>query len=111
MALLECPTRNDLPSFSYLIRLDGVNYTLAYNFNPRMNNGVGKWMLSVGDQLGNIIVAPVPIVATWPLFDRFIDQAIFPGSLLCFDSSGQDLDPGQFALGARCRIFYLEVGS
>lgn len=105
--MLECPTRTDLPAYKYRIKLDGVTYQLAYSFNPRM----GKWFITLGDQLGNTIVGPVPVVATWPLFDRFKEESIPPGTLMCFDSSGQNQDPGQFDLGDRCRIVYLEAGT
>lgn len=107
MAYLECPTRNDLPAFSYTIPLDGTTFTLSYTFNDRMN----KWFLELGDQFGVTIVSAVPIVSSWPLFDRFKGLAIPKGTLFAFDSSGQDLDPARFDLGARVRIFYKEFGT
>lgn len=108
MVLLECATRNDLPTYNYVISLDGVNYNLSYYFNPRMDSGNGKWFLQIADQTGNILVAAVPIVVTWPLLDRFVDQEIPPGMLMGFDTSGQNKDPGQFELGDRVRVLYLE---
>ncbi len=110
MALLEVPTRNDLPAYKYVVQLDGVNYQLAYYFNPRVGL-VGKWFVSLSDQVGNPIVGPVPVVATWPLFDRFKEEAVFPGTLFAFDTSGQNEDPGQFDLGDRVRMLYLEAGT
>lgn len=107
MAYLECPTRNDLPSYDYIISLDGVNYTLTYTFNIRM----GKWFLSLGDQVGNVLVSQVPVVATWPLFDRFKDLTIPPGTVFAYDSSNTNTDPGRFDLGDRVRILYAESGT
>lgn len=109
MAFVEIPTRNDLPAYNYVVRLDGVNYKLSYYFNPRMNNGQGKWFVGLYDQLDNLLVAAVPIVATWPLFDRFKSLGIPPGTIFCFDTSGQNKDPGQFDLGDRCRMIYMEA--
>lgn len=111
MAFLEIPTNPQLPSYQQLVMLDGINYQLTLVFNPRINNGVGKWMLTLADQLGNIIVAAVPVVATWPLFNRLKEAAIPPGTIFCYDSSNQNIDPGQFDLGDRCRLVYLEAGT
>lgn len=111
MAYIEIPTNNEIPAYNQIVKLDEVNYQISLYFNPRMNNGVGKWMITLGDQLGNIICGPVPVVATWPLFNRFKAAAIPPGTIFCFDSSNQNQDPGQFELGDRCRLFYLEAGT
>ena len=53
--IVECPTRNDLPSYNYLIELDGVSYILAFTFNARMSDGAGKWFVSIADQNNNPI--------------------------------------------------------
>lgn len=111
MALLELPTRNDLPAYNYVIKLDGVNYKLDFYFNPRINLGKGQWMVGLYDQQDSLLVAHVAVIATWPLFDRFKDLGIPPGTVFCFDTSGENLDPGQFDLGDRCRIMYLEAGT
>lgn len=107
MAFLECPTRNDLPSYKYVISLDGTNFTLTFTYNIRM----GKWFLNLGDSINTPIVSQVPIVSTWPLFDRFNEEGIPLGTLFAFDSSGQNLDPGRFDLGDRVRMFYAEAGT
>jgi hypothetical protein len=107
MAYLEVPTNNQLPAYKYTVTLDGTSYQLDFQWNDRMS----KWFVSVSDPQGNILEAPVPIVATWPLFDRFKNQSIFPGTLFCLDTSGQNEDPGRFDLGDRCRMVYLEFGT
>lgn len=107
MAILECPTRNDLPSYNYVISLDSVNYMLDFKFNSRMQ----KWFISLSDQFSNQIIAPVPIVSTWGLFDRFVGNSVPAGTLFAFDSSGQNLDPGRYDLGDRVRLFYAEAGT
>lgn len=104
--LLEIPTRNDLPSYTYVISLDGVNFTLRYTFNDRM----GKWFLNLADGLGNDIINQVPIIASMPLFNRFVAAAIPAGTLFPFDTSGQNMDPGRFDLGDRVRMLYAEDG-
>jgi hypothetical protein len=111
MALLEIPTRIDLPSYEQAVKLDGTTYILALYFNARMADGIGKWMITIADQNRNMLIGPVPVVVGWPLFDRFIDLLELPGSVFAFDTSGDDLDPGQFDLGSRVRLYYLEGGS
>jgi hypothetical protein len=111
MALVEIPTRNDLPSYQQQVTLDGTSYIVALYFNPRINNGQGKWFVTLADQNANMLVGPVPVVVSWPLFDRFTDLVDLPGTIFAFDTAGNDEDPGQFELGGRVRLFYLEAGS
>lgn len=103
MALLELPTRTDLPGYRYTVRLDGTDYILGYRFNTRMD----KWLMSVSDVTGALLIADVPLVADWPLIDRFRVPGQPPGSLVAYDTSGQGLDPGRFDLGDRVRMTYL----
>lgn len=111
MAVIEIPTRNDLPSYQQQVTLDGVPYVISLYFNARINNGVGKWFISIADQNSNLLCAPVPVVASWPLFDRFIDQITLPGTLFALDTAGNNEDPGQFDLGSRVRLYYIEDGT
>lgn len=113
MALLEIPTRNDLPTYEMQVQLEGTYYTLQFNFNPRCNNGQGKWQLALADKNRNLLVASVPVAVNWPLFDRFFDQdgGNPPGTFMAFDTSGNGEDPGQFDLGNRVRLFYIESGT
>ena len=111
MALLEIPTRNDLPSYEMSVTLDGTAYILQLYFNPRINEGAGAWMISLSDVNRNLLVAPVPVIVNWPLFDRFIDLTTLPGTLFAFDTSGNNANPGQFDLGNNVRLFYLEEGT
>ena len=108
MAIIEIQTRIDLPAYEQLVKLDGVNYLIALYFNPRINNDEGRWFITLGDKNRNLIVAPVPIVVNWPLFDRFIEFPIPPGTIFAFDTSGQNKDPLQFDLGSRVRLFYAQ---
>lgn len=108
MALLEITTRVDLPAYEQAVKLDGTQYIIALYFNPRIDDNNGKWMITLADQNRNMLVGPVPVVVGWPLFDRFVDLVTLPGTIFAFDTSGQDLDPGQFDLGNRVRLFYLE---
>jgi hypothetical protein len=111
MATLELPTRVGPTPYNYVVKLDGVDYMLDYYFNPRLAGGKGQWMIGLFDAQSNLLVGHVAVVATWPLFNRFKANGVPPGTIFCFDTSGQNKDPGQFDLGDRCRIFYIEAGT
>lgn len=107
MANLILPTDRALPAFSYQVQLDGTTYTLRYTFNDRMN----KWFVGINTELDEVIVAPVPIVAEWPLFNRFQDQRLPPGSIFAYDTSRTNTDPERFDLGERVIMIYREEGT
>lgn len=107
MSLLEIPTRKDLPIYHYTVTLDGTTYQLRYTWNDRMS----KWFVSVSDAGGTALIDNVPLVANWPIIDRFRVLGQPLGSLVVFDSSLQNLDPARFDLGDRVRMFYLEEAS
>lgn len=111
MALLEIPTRNDLPSYEEQVTLDGTPYILQFYFNPRTADGIGKWYVTLADRNRNMLCSPVPVVVNWPLFDRFVEEIDMPGTIFAFDTTGNNTDPAQFDLGNTVRLFYLEGGS
>ena len=104
MANISLPTRQNLPIYSYTIDLDGTTYTLRYRYNSRME----KWFLDFRTETGESIVEGIPIVADWPIFDRFQDDRLPPGILFAFDTSGQAEDPGRYDLGNRVQMIYQE---
>jgi hypothetical protein len=111
MTIIELTTRNDLPAYQYVTALDGTTYQINLVWNSRMDNGNGKWMLSLADAFGNPLIGAVPVIANWPLIKRFVFDGLPPGVLFAFDTSGQDMDPGRFDLGDRVRLFYQQVAS
>jgi len=104
MALLECPTRVDLPCYHYNITLEGTTYTLSFKWNSRM----AKWFVTLGDAAGADILSNIPLVANWPLLARFKMAGKPPGQLVAFDTSLKNLDAGRFDLGNRVRLMYQE---
>lgn len=111
MALLEIPTRNDLPVYEMTVKLDGIQYIIALYFNDRINDGEGRWMITLANQNRKMLVGPVPVIVNQGLFDRFIDLVQLPGTIFAFDTAGNNEDPGQFDLGNRVRLYYLEAGT
>lgn len=111
MALLEIPTRTDLPAYEQQVKLDGVNYIIELYFNPRINDGAGAWQIVLANQNRTMLIGPVPVIVNWPLFDRFVDLTPPAGTIFAYDTSGQNSNPGQFDLGNRVRLLYLEEGT
>lgn len=104
MADLELLTRKDLPAYFYVVTLEGAQYRLDFRYNERM----GKWFLKISDPTGVELMGAVPITASCPLFNRFRRANLPPGTLVAFDSSGKNQDPGRFDLGDRVRLIYQE---
>lgn len=103
--ILQLPLRPTIPSYRYTVILDGVTYTLFYYYNSR----AGKWNMQIGDNRGNLILAGHPIIAGWKIFERFKNEGLPEGTILPFDTSGENLDPGQSELGGRVLMFYEEA--
>lgn len=104
MATVQLPTRINLPAYRYRIELEGNVYVLDYIYNSRM----GKWLVQVEDEEGNVIIAHVPVIVNWPLFDRFQQVTLPPGDIGAYDSANTDTDPGRFDLGGRVKMMYRE---
>jgi len=102
--LLELPTRNDLPAFNYLITLEGQQYQLDFTYNDRM----GKWMISISDTSGNVLVGEVPAVLNINLFGRYGVVGLPPGKMYFYDTSTQNTDPARNDLGERVVLLYDE---
>lgn len=105
MAIIEIPTRTDLPAYNYVVNLDGTSYKLSFTFNERM----GKWFVAIATAIGEQIIDPVPVIATWPIFKRFKDSRLPGGTIFPFDTAGKNEDPGRFDLGDRVRLLYEEA--
>jgi hypothetical protein len=70
---------------------------------------MGKWFIDVRTNIGEPIVEGIPIVADWPILDRFKDSRLPEGNIFAFDTSGQGIDPGRYDLGNRVQMIYEEA--
>lgn len=102
MSYFECPTRVDLPAYSYQVQLDGITFGLAFTYNDRME----KWMLSISDASGNLLVGEVPVQVNYPLFDRYKVAGLPAGTLFAYDTANTNTDPTRYELGDRVRLYY-----
>ena len=102
MTVYECPTFVDLPAYTYSIQLDGTTYQLTYTYNDRMS----RWMISIADNAGNVLVGEVPVIVNYPLFDRYKVAGLPLGTLFAYDTLNTNADPTRYELGDRVRIYY-----
>lgn len=99
---LPAPQSPPLPAFDVTPVLDGVTYTLRFQWNTRDSG----WRLRILDEPGQVILmGDVRLVADWPLYlSRVIRTP--PGLLMVRDTSGLGQDPGLSDLGARHQLWY-----
>jgi hypothetical protein len=107
MATFEIPVRNDgYPSHDIDVELEGSIYNLFFWWNERES----AWYFSLADSDGVDIVSSQKIVADWDLLRLVTDERRPPGSLFAVDTA-EGGDPGQYELGSRVLITYVESSS
>lgn len=93
-------------NYSIEVNLDNENFLFRFLWNPRS----ACWFFDlsrVSD--GRLLLDSKRIaVGTVPL-QQFVGPEWPKGQLYIFDTSGQDLDPGETDLGSRVQIHYLEA--
>ena len=103
----EIPISSDTSFYVQRITLDGVEYDFEITWNDRD----AHFYASLADTDGSIIARQRKVVVNQPMFQRETDSRIFPGILLLVDMSQEDVDPGLFDLGKRCRLTYFDEDS
>lgn len=103
--IVEIPLVSTYPVFEQVQQLDGVSYTLKFNFNARD----GRWYLSVYDVDAEPIVLSIGLVPDMPLLAGYVMEGVPPGELLLLDSGEPKRDPTRSDLGARARLFYADA--
>lgn len=107
--ILELQVLPDEPFHDVTMNLDGVDYTLSFMYNQRID----QWFLSVRDSAGLPIVLGVAIVCDWPLLRAYNDARLPAGTLMC--QSNVDTDKtapglGELGPGRRCALYYATRG-
>lgn len=107
MAILTLPLDEDAPWYSFSTTLEAVTYTFEMAYNTRAK----RWYLSVGDAIGTVLVAGVPILIERDLLAAYRHLPIPPGSFVALDTSGQGQQPtlGSFLLNHI--LYYIETGT
>lgn len=105
MAWIQIPVRSDAPSYSFVIELDGRNYTLRFRFNDRTE----RWTMDVATGEGEDIVCGVPLLTDTNILQRFVDPRMPPGFFLVYDETGSAANPTRDSLGVTTKLLYEEA--
>lgn len=122
--MVEIPLRTDLPHFTVVVELDGLNYRLEFTWNTRES----CWYMHMYDADEALIQSSLKCVVGWLVgFLESVDSRRPPGGFLFHDTSRGDVDPtwtagkdvfffdelrrvpGYGELGDRVRLYYVEV--
>lgn len=104
MAIFELPVRNDLPAYDFQVELDGVLFTLGFNYNAR----AGYWVFDIFDSNDNPLLVGIRLVSGQLLTERFISEGLPLGDFFIFDSSGKNEDPTIDNFGVTCLLMYAD---
>lgn len=108
MSVVALPILNDgTPHYEFECELEGV----TYSFDLAWNDRDGAWYMQIGDGNQNLLCGSLRVVLGKFFTIRYRNAALFPGQLLCVDTSGQNTDPGLLDLGARVQIWYYDSAS
>lgn len=91
-------------AYEYSVDLDGVEYTLKFQYNARE----GFWYLHrLYDRTGNILASGIKLVAGVPLLLGRNDDGLPAGTLIVVDHAGEfKEDPGADNLGTDFFVVY-----
>jgi len=103
--LIAIPVPADSAFVSLRVTLDSAEYVLSLAWNQR----AAKWFFSLADSSESLIISGQKLVANFPLLQPCRHDARCPaGSLIAYDTSGQELDPHYLDLsGEEPRVLIL----
>lgn len=106
MAVIELPTRTDVPHYSFEIELDRRLYSFEFHWNDRG----GGWHFTISDpNTAAVLLAGRRVVVDFPLLSRFRDERLPAGELCAVDTTGEKRGPGIADLGARVKLLYFDA--
>src|SRR5271168_4321272 len=103
-SVLSFPMRNDLTQYSFNITLSGAVFNFQIIFNVRMN----RWTMNINDNLGNTILAGVPVLINRNLYNQYGYLSLPEGPMIAIDNTGQDSQPTQLSFGTQNSMYYVD---
>lgn len=104
MSILIIPTFSD-PSYSQTTTLEGISYTLQFDFNQRAYS----WYMSIADADGVDIYNGVKLVCGFSLLKKCKDPRAPPGVLVIISTAQDQTPPGLYDLlpGGPAQLTYI----
>jgi len=103
----EIPVTIDEGDNTFETELGGVRLRFRFNFNRRL----GRWIMSIADENGDMIVEGRAVVNGIDLIGQYTDSRLPAGSIIALNSdtaTQQGVDAGEFDLGDRVRVYYAQ---
>lgn len=105
MAINIIPITPDVQKFKERVTL-GVNvYGLEFRYNSRM----GRWILDLLDDGDVAIVNGQPLLIGVPLFDEYIGDNAFEGTLFLLNLESDFVEAGETDLGKNVLLLYSDL--
>lgn len=102
LALL--PFASNSPWYTFLVTLAGTQYTLVMRYNTRMD----RWCLDIGDALGNVLVAGLPVLINTDVAGQYRYLEIPQGVIFFLDDTNTDTQPTRLSFGSTNSGWYLD---
>lgn len=97
------PWRN-LPNWQQEIVMDGIVYHLSFHWNS-LNE---FWSMDIYDRDQNPIILGIKLVVNYDVTSHYINENLFPGTLLVIDFSREVEVIGREDMGDRVQLIYQE---
>ena len=105
MAIVEIPTRCDLPAYDFKIDLESTVYTLRFRWNSRMS----RWIMDIATEDGTDLLVGIPLHTNVDITSRFKKAGLPPGAFAVYDETGNGNNPDQFNFGTDVKLLYEEA--
>ena len=96
------PLRTDIPWYTEIVELGGVQYQLEVAWNTRDQ----RWYISVADADGVNVATGIPVVVDWPLLERFSLTDLPDGTMMAIDLTGNGEEPDKEDLNDRVKLMF-----
>lgn len=104
VSIFTIPARNDIPSYKFRVTLSGVNYTLSFRYNGRMN----RYILDINDASNNQILSGIPLLTQRSLIGQYRTLAVPVGVPFITDDTGKQTQPTQYSFGVDHTFWYVD---
>lgn len=92
-----------VPFYTVRATMDGADFYLKFEWSQRYG-----WFMGLADATESTIFSPRRLVTNRDLLKYCTDERKPPGALVCWDSTGDGLDPGYEDLDVRHFLLYYD---